>query len=377
MDNIPYKENKPLTGTARYASINNHLGIEQSRRDDLESIGYLLIYFLKRRLPWQGCQGSTKMEKYNKILEKKLSISTEALCKDYPIEFSVYMNYVKNLKYNERPDYMFLKTLFIDLLNHFYTEKFVFDWNLPNPYEDPPNLKIGKKTSTDNDLSNNNINNNVAINKENDKNNNLLIIKRTDSKELDKVNKDDIDKVKNSNELDNMTKNKSKKELKDISKIDNDNASNNSESHNLQWGSKASIKNNNKHAFVKYESFGGEEINNQFNFIKNTSKTNKDEQKHNANNNDDTNSNAVSESDRTIENDSKFDIQDLIPIVDNYYKNQNNNVFINVEPANDSMVIPKNYTENDINSQINVSNNNSIFQINNIIDDLNKAKNQK
>ena len=109
MDNMPYKENKSLIGTARYASINNHLGIEQSRRDDLESIAYLLIYFIKKRLPWQGCQGSTKIEKYNKILEKKLSISTEILCKNLPIEFSIYLNYVKNLKYNERPDYNFLK----------------------------------------------------------------------------------------------------------------------------------------------------------------------------------------------------------------------------------------------------------------------------
>jgi serine/threonine protein kinase len=84
MDHIPYRENRPLIGTARYASINTHLGIEQSRRDDLEAIGYVLIYFLKRRLPWQGCQGSNKQDKYNKILEKKLSIPTEILCKDLP-----------------------------------------------------------------------------------------------------------------------------------------------------------------------------------------------------------------------------------------------------------------------------------------------------
>ena len=84
MDHIPYRENRPLTGTARYASINTHLGIEQSRRDDLEAVGYVLIYFLKKRLPWQGCQGSNKQDKYNKILEKKLSIPTEILCKDLP-----------------------------------------------------------------------------------------------------------------------------------------------------------------------------------------------------------------------------------------------------------------------------------------------------
>lgn len=84
MDHIPYRENRMMLGTARYASINNHLGIEQSRRDDLEAIGYVLIYFLKNRLPWQGIEGTTKEEKYKKILEKKLLIPTETLCKDLP-----------------------------------------------------------------------------------------------------------------------------------------------------------------------------------------------------------------------------------------------------------------------------------------------------
>jgi serine/threonine protein kinase len=77
---IPYKENKNLTGTARYASINAHLGIEQSRRDDLEAIGYVLVYFAKGKLPWQGVNAQGKAEKYHKIMEKKMATPVEYLC---------------------------------------------------------------------------------------------------------------------------------------------------------------------------------------------------------------------------------------------------------------------------------------------------------
>jgi len=84
MDHIPYRENRQLTGTARYASINNHLGIEQSRRDDLEAIGYVIIYFFKKSLPWQGVKGSEKETKYFRILEKKLAFPIDLLCRDLP-----------------------------------------------------------------------------------------------------------------------------------------------------------------------------------------------------------------------------------------------------------------------------------------------------
>lgn len=72
-----YRENKNLTGTPRYASLSNHLGIEQSRRDDLESLGYVLIYFMRGKLPWQGLNATTKKQKYNKILESKIEVRND------------------------------------------------------------------------------------------------------------------------------------------------------------------------------------------------------------------------------------------------------------------------------------------------------------
>ncbi|RCV25948.1 hypothetical protein SEVIR_5G207400v4 [Setaria viridis] len=128
---IPYRENKNLTGTARYASVNTHLGIEQSRRDDLESLGYVLMYFLKGSLPWQGLKAGTKKQKYEKISERKIATSVEALCRGYPTEFVSYFHYCRSLRFEDTPDYQYLKRLFRDLfIREGFQFDYVFDWTI-------------------------------------------------------------------------------------------------------------------------------------------------------------------------------------------------------------------------------------------------------
>jgi len=164
---IPYREHKNLTGTARYTSINTHLGIEQSRRDDMEALGYILIYFLNGTLPWQGLRAKTKAQKYEKISEKKLSTPVEELCKGAPAEFATYQNYVRSLRFEEKPDYAYLRQLIRNLFHRQgFSYDYVFDWNtLKNAY-DNQNSGIRpcvKSVSVDN-IESNDMLDNVASN---------------------------------------------------------------------------------------------------------------------------------------------------------------------------------------------------------------------
>lgn len=108
---IPYRERKALSGTARYMSINTHLGREQSRRDDLEALGHVFIYFLRGGLPWQGLKAQTNKQKYEKIGDKKAAVPIRELCSGIPKEFGEYLEYCRNLGFEETPDYDHLREL--------------------------------------------------------------------------------------------------------------------------------------------------------------------------------------------------------------------------------------------------------------------------
>ncbi|MCQ2815706.1 MAG: casein kinase 1 family protein [archaeon] len=142
LQHIKYSENKKLTGTARYASINALKGCEQGRRDDMEAIGYVLMYFLRGSLPWQGLKIHKGEDRYQKIYEKKKKTSATELCKGFPNEFSTYIEYTRNLGFEEEPKYEYLRGLLQSVLNSIgETIDYNYDWCKTNT---KPQSQAGK-----------------------------------------------------------------------------------------------------------------------------------------------------------------------------------------------------------------------------------------
>jgi len=121
---------------------------DRSRRDDLESLGYVLMYFNRGSLPWQGLKAQTKKQKYEKISDKKMSTPIEILCKGFPSEFATFMNYARSLRFDDKPDYAYLRKLLRDL---FIREGFkydaIFDWTIVRAQESIPSAVLPPSTS--------------------------------------------------------------------------------------------------------------------------------------------------------------------------------------------------------------------------------------
>lgn len=126
---VSYKEGGKLVGTARYASTHSHRGIQLSRRDDLISLGYILIYFLRGKLPWQKVRGKTKEEKYDNIRKLKEGLGYKTICHGLPKELQAYLSYCYDMEFTSRPDYNYLRSLFKNLFRQRgYTYDLIFDW---------------------------------------------------------------------------------------------------------------------------------------------------------------------------------------------------------------------------------------------------------
>ncbi len=243
---ISMKKDRNIIGTVRYISMNTHQGIEQSRRDDLESLIYIIIYFIKGELPWQNIKAKNKTERYNKIYEMKKKATEKGgeLCSSLPNGFQTIIDYVLELDFMEKPDYSMLKKVVEIILAHKnYFNDLQFDWYnldfLKNLYKSP--------------LISDNNNQNKSSNNDNKENENKEIIKENNKEfnnENDKKynNKNEIKNNINQNDINNLNKtNKNHyhhnyfKRNQSISKAKNSTTI--SENKNSKYKSPAPIKN--------------------------------------------------------------------------------------------------------------------------------------
>ena len=219
---ISMKKDRNIIGTVRYISMNTHQGFEQSRRDDLESLIYIIIYFIKGELPWQGVKYKNKSEKYSKIYEmkKKSTVKGGELCESIPAEFQTIIDYIIGLEFTEKPNYSMIKNIIdIILAKLNYNNDLQFDWYnlefLKNLYKSPfIDNNNQKKSSNNNNKDNENKEIMTAKIKENNKLENIEISNKNDKKNelfksFNNIQTDANKDKKNLNHNNHFKKNKS------------------------------------------------------------------------------------------------------------------------------------------------------------------------
>lgn len=122
---IPYNRAQGLVGTPTFASIHSHLGFELGRRDDLESLAYILIYFLRGSLPWQGLE----LKARDLVMESKQAITADILCQGLPVQLCTFLEYSHSLSFDGKPDYNYLYNLFNIPLREEFSNDLAFDWD--------------------------------------------------------------------------------------------------------------------------------------------------------------------------------------------------------------------------------------------------------
>ena len=219
----PQTRKKRLTGTARYASIHALEGYEQSRRDDMESVGYIMAYLLRGGLPWQGLKLKSKENKYKNILEKKKEITSQELFKGFPNEFPEILEYTKNLGYEQEPEYEMLRNKLMALCKRLnYNFDFIYDWTTDRDLTKRKNKKNLTSMKTQSTLSTKNVKKTSKSKKKEKYVENIpdgQLDKNKKNKDKDKnkekSNKNETDTKNDKNESDNNKNEDNKNDIND------------------------------------------------------------------------------------------------------------------------------------------------------------------
>ena len=243
---IPMKSDRAIVGTLRYISMNCHEGLEVSRRDDLESLAYMMIHFVIGELPWMGIKAKSLGEKYKRVYEKKQETVPDDICKILPDEMKSFLQHILNLEFEEKPNYDYLEGLIKSLKSKYgFKNDDNFEWLDPSIKGD---LYI-KISQNKNEKHNSSAMNNFVLEDNKEDDNNIIFPKKAKTEDIDTKNdlrqSNDKGDNKGKNNLNNL--NRSQNVNSNVNKNDDKKNKNDNE---LNQGN-----NNDKNAKSNYKSF--------------------------------------------------------------------------------------------------------------------------